>query len=779
MADPTDPTTSNNIDATTSSINEANSAFDTMNQITNLASTALSSISNKTREFGINLQSTTSLTEGQATAFGAFAAGAINAGKAFDNFGNFDTSGLNTLGGQIESIKELLLKQSPAVQLATTAYDKFIASGEKNSVKLNILSAAVATAKDSVIGMAQKMVASSDQALKLQNGFLQLSASTGSLDEVFKAAGPNLENLNLLMDDQRHMMERSIQATGLSAEQVSKYYGTLGTVHGALGSVIKSGDGSSKTIDMLTASIQFSIGSGRKYEDFMQDMKLAFKDYGIEGEKAAKFTLQMGEIANKTGVDLEDVRTALRNTADSFKMFGDESNGAANMMNNYLESLKRTGISGGAAITVVQDMTSAIQGMGIEQKAFLSQQTGGPGGLMGAFQIDKMLKEGKLDEVMEKVRKQMTQMMGGQLVSLEEAGQSQSGAAQMAKQVAMLRQGPMGSIAKSDQEAYAILGSFKEKQTGGAGTTPTALNQNIVQETAKKGNMLLEKQDTKLSQMRGDLQRVQLEAQGINLNTKELLFTARGGRTLKNEPQEIKDMRQRLQDNMKKATESGSETEESTTRLKTGNMKETNRQASANAIKDIGKFIEEVPLSIKAPFEEIKALFSSGASGEKIKDTYEGHLEDIKKRKEAVSSSQKNATQKKIEMSKLEQEENSYKKLGSYLGGSPPNGLPTADKPTLPSSSSAIAQAINNNQQKLPSAPVRVAQAAASASSRQSAINANLPSANLPTAIPAHGTASHSTSTTEVHITAYCAACHQLIHSSPQSNSNNAAATKL
>ena len=77
------------------------------------------------------------------------------------------------------------------------------------------------------------------------------------------------------------------------------------------------------------------------------------------------------------------------------------------IMNDYVGALQNTGMTGQHAMEVVKGMTDSIAGMSVAQKAFLSSQTGGPGGLMGAFQIEKDLREGKIDKVFDKVRQTM------------------------------------------------------------------------------------------------------------------------------------------------------------------------------------------------------------------------------------------------------------------------------------------------------------------------------------------------------------------------------------
>jgi hypothetical protein len=118
--------------------------------------------------------------------------------------------------------------------------------------------------------------------------------------------------------------------------------------------------------------------------------------------------------------------------------------------------------------------------MGLAQKAFLSAQTGGPGGLMGAFQIEKMLKEGDIEGVFKKVRDQMQKQLGP-IVTLEDAASSPAAAAQLARQTAMLRSGPLGAMARTDQDAYRILESMK------TGAPPPAALGDTVQAAMGRG----------------------------------------------------------------------------------------------------------------------------------------------------------------------------------------------------------------------------------------------------------------------------------------------------
>jgi hypothetical protein len=70
-----------------------------------------------------------------------------------------------------------------------------------------------------------------------------------------------------------------------------------------------------------------------------------------------------------------------------------------------------------------------------------------------------------LQKVFEMTKNQMTKMMGP-LVSVQEASQSPQAAAQLTRQISMLKQGPLGQFAKTDQEAERIIEAFKTGKPG-------------------------------------------------------------------------------------------------------------------------------------------------------------------------------------------------------------------------------------------------------------------------------------------------------------------------
>src|SRR6185436_911002 len=545
------------LDALSISSAQSGDSLNNLGEFTSNTKNAFNAFNTTLSAYGVSLNNSMALTEKQTTQFGLLSAAVLGARTSFNTLHNIDVGGLNTFVDQIGYLTETFTDAKSGIgQLVNFAQQAF-----GRMVPQTIISQGLSAVKNFVINLAQ----SADNALRLQNAYIQLSARTGNLSEVYAAAGPNLENLNTLLEKQTALVANAIKTTGLGPEGVQSYYAQLGTIPKALEATVTSSDSASETISLLTASIKIASGTGRNYVDIIEDMKVAFKDYNLTGEEALKFTSRMTEISNKFGTNLDVVRDSLRGTAGVFKMFGNEAEASSRILNNYVGALQSTGLSGDAAVEVVTDMTRAIGNLGIAQKAFLSAQTGGPGGLMGAFQIEKMMREGKIDEVFEKVRTQM-QKQFGQIVTLDDASSNPAAAAQMTKQMMILRQGPLGQFAKSDQEAIRILEGFKNRQER---KTVTDLSSRIVQDNMSKGTLLQEKSYTELSRIRGILE----GARGVA-----------GGATAQDYARDIKT-RAPIADAGKRA---------------------------ASSITEFYKLFGDIPESMKAPLDALTQAMESG-----------------------------------------------------------------------------------------------------------------------------------------------------------------------
>jgi hypothetical protein len=516
-----------------SATNSASAAQDIFSGVLDKSSSALRSLNDMAKSSGISLTNLGSIAARQSDAFGILGAGVIKARDNFQSFGAIDLKNIPTFSGQVGDLKQALDSGGTAaseakkhmLDMATKLY------GATTATKMMAEAAKGGVAGLTALG--SNMLNNADNALKMQASFIGLSASTGNLGNIYDKAGHNLTNMNSIIDTQNAMMDHSQAATNSTAEQMNNYYMTLGKVPKALEEVVTSTGRAGGTMSMLTATIKLAHGTGRNYEEVVKDLHQSFKDYGLVGESALKFTARFSELANSTGVELEDMRSGLMGATGAFKDLTDAgasahtmTEGVSGIMKDYVNGLKEAGMTGAHAVDTVKNMAGAMAGLKVEQRAFLSGQTGGPGGLMGAAQIEKMIRSGDIEGVQKKVMETLKKQFG-KVVTLDEATQSESAAAQRQKQVMLLQQGPLGAMAKTPEDAGRLLDAMakgKVGKEGMAGLDPKGLSKSI-----DAGTAIEEKSHTQLSVISADISAMRHRLETANLGTIQKAFSTSAG----------------------------------------------------------------------------------------------------------------------------------------------------------------------------------------------------------------------------------------------------------
>lgn len=497
--------------------------------------------------FADSLSTGVELSDKQSQALGLLSNKLLGTREAFNKLGaGIDSSRLSTLSGQWASLSDTILNSGGSISsIARTIKDKF-------GVELpdSVKKGGIASISDFMT----TMMRATDNTHRLQNAIIQLSARAGNLGEVFRTAGPHLENMNELVGQQRKAMIDAAEATSLMPEQIEEYYSQLGTIPGALTRTVgtsseilaRGGSDAQGRVSMLSATILTAVGTGRQYRDVVDDLRIAFKDFGIVGEDALKFSTSISKVAQDNNVDLEAVQVAVRATADAFSRYADTQEQVAKMslslsqsMDQYIGALQKVGVPGNQAIGIYQNMTSAIANMTTAQKAFLSQQTGGPGGLMGAFQIERLLKTDPA-AVLERVRRQIEQMTGP-AVSVEEAAVSPAAAARLVRQREILKSGPLGQLVgtgpEADQRASQMLEAFRE--VGKGAKAPDF--KDILKTPMERGIAIQEKSLTEVTKSRIALERIMAASDMSMTDLVESNFTAADSTN-----QALNDMKQSL-----------------------------------------------------------------------------------------------------------------------------------------------------------------------------------------------------------------------------------------
>lgn len=442
--------------------------------------------------------------------------GASNALKSF----RVDDANLNLFSSQLETTIQLATRAaSPITALSSVAKSLGVNIDGLNTVK-------EITSKIYNAGMA--FASSADSAVLFQTALYQSAAASGQLGNFMRANGPEFQNTNNYLKVVGSTITSVAAASGLSSAKVTAYYQNLAKIPGSLESVIKSGSTTTQSMTMLQGAIRLVDGTGREMSGVMDDLKVAFENYNLTGEKALNFTAKMSQVSESLGVPLEDVRGYVSRVSSELKLFGDNTNASANVFNKLYDGFKNTGISAKSASELIGEMTGQIGRLGTAQKAFLSSQTGGAGGLQGAFQIDKLLKEGKVDEVFDKAR-QMLQKQFGKIVSLDEAAGSQQAAAQFQKQIMLLKSGPLGGLVDSDIKAQKVLESFRNN------TPVKSLDDNALKGIFDRGLSVQKQRKTVLSSVQNALESMQIQG---NISGRELVVDTI---TAKNSNKEVAD----------------------------------------------------------------------------------------------------------------------------------------------------------------------------------------------------------------------------------------------
>lgn len=595
--------------------------MDTFTEAVNLSGNAFRDLTDQLGKVNIAFNTTKSFTDQQIKSFGLISNAVLGARDSFNGLANIDTTGINTFSGQVQQLFKIITNESPASAAAINATKSVAETLAKAGRPIAEIEAAIKKGATAFKEYAMSVLTSADNGLKLQNAYIQMSAKTGELGLVTSLAGDKFQNMNALLDKQIQMLSRAEKATGASAEEIEKYWAELGTIPGALRAVVTSTGSASESTEMLTAAIKVARGTGRDFKDIIGDMKVAFQDYGLVGEDALRFSTRISEVTQHLGVELTTVQSALRDAAGTFKMYANAgvdaarmTEGIAGIMNSYAQALKSTGLNGTQAVDVVKNMTSQIGNLNIAQKSFLSAQTGGAGGLMGAFQIDKMMRDGRIGEVFEKVRQQMMRQMGS-IVTVDEASKSPAAAAQLTKQIMLLKQGPLGQFARSDVEAERILEGFKARQQGTV--SEKGLADDIVAQSMDKGTALQEKSYTAVNEILGHVGAIRRVADMSNLKFVQGTFA--GGNAAK----AMKSSGYMTGDAFGTSYAGAADT---------GILSDTTGATAVKAVKGFGTFLKGLPDKIKDPMEKFNSAMQSG-------DFKEANVQltlldaDIKKRK--------------------------------------------------------------------------------------------------------------------------------------------------
>ena len=433
--------------------------------------------------------------------------------------------GLDSFGVTTEDMIITVANLSKTVREATISFNTFDVLGKSAAKttdqvseltsKFSELTKNLSDDKKQELGLTDKFLEAArymgtmrDAATNMQNAFLENQAAAGKLDGSLGKLGETLPEINNRIEEFNSLSSEVGNVVGLSSVKVGEYYRELNKIPGTMEGSINAHVEGKDSIHELEAALLVARGTHQDYGDVISQVDSAMSEFGLSTEEALGSISKMFSVTQSVGLKMNDVASFTKNLGNAFKFLGDTSESAGNNITGSLAilekltpELKKAGLGADAATDLVQGFVNGIANMSTAQKAFLSGQTGGPGGLLGGLQIEQMLAEDDIVGVASKVQQTLEQQVGGELITREQAlERGEAGAQQFEFQRQLLQQGPFGSLASTPEGASSLiealqrgdLESISEMQQTG---------EDPLQRVVKDGNDIAQKQLSELTKI--------------------------------------------------------------------------------------------------------------------------------------------------------------------------------------------------------------------------------------------------------------------------------------
>lgn len=417
--------------------------------------------------------------------------------KSFINF--------STMVDKSQVFKQFSDDSMPAIDLVTTHLDKLQA----------IMKALHIPGAEKLTKVASSLIANANEGEKLENSFVALSAAGGDLSQVFEGQGGQLKDLTALTTAYSNVVGEAADATGLNTYQSMAFGNELKKIPGFMDQNVKTGIEGKDSTNALTAAMKVMSGTGQSQSEVMKGLNVAYdKLSNSQGkvndnaQKGVQFLSTISSVSTGLKLRFDDVRNVMESVADQFQFIGDNTDAAARVLGRYTDALRETGLTSKASLEITEKLTKGISELSIGQKAFMSLRAGGPGGLQGAFQIEQLLRQGKMDQVVMMAERNIRQQFGGRIYTQAEAAQSPQAASQFMRQRQLLQSGVfgVGGGMKEDQ-ATRFLEALKKGDTLAA-TKEIKTGQDALTAVTKQADQIQERNNTELKSISRASERV-------------------------------------------------------------------------------------------------------------------------------------------------------------------------------------------------------------------------------------------------------------------------------
>ncbi len=515
------------------------------------SSGVLADLNNKLAEYSMSLDQMGNLTGASAAKFGlltTFIAGAREEFKSFIDVGK--AGGIGTIGESLTGLMATVRQQGTAFGVAGAAAMKLRGMLTSMGAGGKELNEALKGGVEGLISFGKNFVTSADNALRFQSGLMRAAAAGGNLKgiydgvgDTFNGVGRNLENLNKVTSNFHNIMGQAMKATGIeSVDVMGNLTMELIKTTAGLESMTKGMDIAGVHTDTLTGIIHLAHGAQLDVLQTIQDVGKVTSQYGLNTQDATKAVMRQVDVASDLQARQEDVHDAIFKTLNVFKNYTMRGTDATKMtqgltdsVKNWAQALKDSGVPVQNALDMAAKYTAQLQGMDEAQASFVSQSTGGAGGLEGTFDFEDLIRTGKTQEASAKVAEAMRQQLRalggtGEILTREQARvMGAAGKEQFENQRVMMMSGVLGFKPGSREEGEQAMAALAQ---GGDifGKKTTEQQQNaVLADTMEKGKAQEQLAFTAVKEANIKTELVRLQAGTINLQGIQNAATARAG----------------------------------------------------------------------------------------------------------------------------------------------------------------------------------------------------------------------------------------------------------
>lgn len=405
------------------------------------------------------------------------------------------SSALNGITASIDSFSSSIgSNATEAIAAAVTALSGADLSGSFGKVGSDILNSGMRDVTENASGLkiALKSIFSDDSIGKLggadrvlnlirhQNALADVTSAiykmhtaSGMLNNLMDEGSLSSKKLDDSLASYHNRISQVSDSTGLASGYVAKLALQFGEeIPGGLNIMSNAGGEASSNLDALTASLKVAQAIGLEHNEMIKQISSSYLQYGSSIDHTIQNISMMSDVSQALGFRQAEVLSFVKSSQQGMEVMSDSTQSAILMLESLGRVLSDVGVSQGGVQQIVQGMISSTSSAGADlgKSAYISQMSGGPGGLSGAYEIERLKQEGNLAEIVVKAMAAFENMGLGTPVTLEEAGENQALAGQLYQQVEILK---MFGLAKTDQEAYRSLDMIRE---GGADKLAESLN---------------------------------------------------------------------------------------------------------------------------------------------------------------------------------------------------------------------------------------------------------------------------------------------------------------